>query len=270
MSKDNLNKNIKYLRKSQGMTQEAFAQQIGIKRSSLGAYEEGRARPNLSAQLAISKKFGLSLDRLVREDLERSGWTKQAESPQATDKQDVIAGDIRVLSIAVDSQDKEQIVLVSEKARAGYMTGYSDPEFIGDLQSLQLPFLPAGTFRAFEISGDSMLPVQPGSIVVGEYISDWTQLSDGQTYILLTKQDGVVYKRVFNQLNDRGKLILQSDNPAYQPYEVEGEELLEAWEAKLSIGKISRRSDTKIDSMMDMLATLQKEVREIQARDRGS
>jgi transcriptional regulator with XRE-family HTH domain len=254
-----INRNIKFLRKREGLTQAAFAEELGIKRSLLGAYEEGRARPNLTVQLAITKRFGLSLDQLVQVDLERFGLPDPKERPAG-----VQAGNIRVLSIAVDAKDREHIMLVGEKARAGYTAGYADPEFVADLPRLQLPFLPAGTYRAFEIAGDSMLPVQPGSIVVGEYVTDWSDLEDGQTYILLTASDGVVYKRVFNQIPEKGNLVLQSDNPAYPPYDLPAGELLEAWEAKLSIGRISRKPDERVDDMMQMLSKLQKDVRAIQ------
>ncbi|MBI1192078.1 MAG: helix-turn-helix domain-containing protein [Bacteroidetes bacterium] len=262
---DNLNKNIKFLRRQAGLTQQAFADLLNIKRSLLGAYEEGRAKPNLSVQLAMTRQFGISLDSLVREDLERSGLESE---PALAAPGGLQAGSTRVLSIVVDGNDEEQIVLVSEKARAGYALGYADPEFVAELPRLQLPFLPAGTYRAFEISGDSMLPLQPGSIVVGEYMSDASSLSDGQTYVLLTRSDGMVYKRVFSPASSEGKLVLQSDNPAYPPYELPADELLEAWEAKLSIGKVSKKSDQRIDGMMDMLARLQQEVREIQGRSK--
>lgn len=260
---DNLNKNIKFLRRQAGLTQQAFADQLSIKRSLLGAYEEGRAKPNLSVQLNMTRQFGISLDSLVREDLERSG----VEAEQVSgDGGGITAGSTRVLSIVVDAKDEEQIVLVSEKARAGYTLGYSDPEFVAELPRLQLPFLPAGSYRAFEISGDSMLPVQPGSIVVGEYVSDWNDLGDGQTYVLLTQSDGMVYKRIFNQVAEKGVLVLQSDNPAYPAYELPANDLMEAWEAKLFIGKVSKKGDQRIDGMMDILAKLQQEVREIKSR----
>lgn len=257
-----LNRNIKFLRKRESMTQQAFADQLGIKRSLLGAYEEGRARPNLTVQLAITKQYKLSLDQLVKVDLARFGLP--AEDQRAPGVQ---AGNVRVLSITVDHKDREQIVLVSEKARAGYTAGYSDPEFVADLPRVQLPFLPAGTYRAFEIAGDSMTPVQPGSVIVGEYVTDWSDLQDGQTYVLLTANDGVVYKRVFNQINDKGHLVLQSDNPSYPPYELDAEDLLEAWEAKIAIGRISRKPDERVDGMMQMLTKLQREVKAIRARD---
>ena len=257
-----LNRNIKFLRKRESMTQQAFSDQLGIKRSLLGAYEEGRARPNLTVQLSITKQYKLSLDQLVKVDLARFGLPTEDQREQG-----VQAGNVRVLSITVDHKDREQIVLVSEKARAGYTAGYSDPEFVADLPHVQLPFLPAGTYRAFEIAGDSMTPVQPGSVIVGEYVTDWSELQDGQTYVLLTANDGVVYKRVFNQIIDKGHLVLQSDNPSYPPYELAAGDLLEAWEAKIAIGRISRKPDERVDGMMQMLTKLQREVKAIRARD---
>ncbi len=258
---DHLNKNIRFLRHQAGMTQQAFADLLEIKRSLLGAYEEGRARPNLSVQLAISRQFGLSLDSLVRDDLE-SGPVDRSGSPAS--KSDLMAGNTRVLSIVVDQKDREQIVLVQERARAGYASGYSDPEFVAELPRLQLPFMAEGSYRAFEISGDSMLPLQPGSIVVGEYLSDFSNLQDGQAYVLLTRNDGIVYKRVFSQETRQDqKLVLQSDNPAYDPYELDTEDLIEAWEAKLFIGKVSRKRDERLEDMMGMLTRIQQEVRKM-------
>jgi transcriptional regulator with XRE-family HTH domain len=40
-------KNLKYLRKLRGWTQEEFANKLKIKRSLVGAYEEERAEPRL-------------------------------------------------------------------------------------------------------------------------------------------------------------------------------------------------------------------------------
>jgi transcriptional regulator with XRE-family HTH domain len=265
---DKLNKNIRFLRRQAGLTQQALADRLGIKRSLLGAYEEGRARPNLGVQLAMTRQFGISLDSLVRNDLELTGAQSSPASAPAP-AGGLLAGSTRVLSIVVDDRDEEQIVLVQEKARAGYALGYADPEFVAELPRLQLPFLPAGTYRAFEISGDSMLPLQPGSIVVGEYVSDMDRLQDGQTYVLLTQSEGMVYKRVFVQAASPGHLVLQSDNAAYAPYELPTEELLEAWEAKLFIGRVSRRADQNIDQMMSMLGRLQQQIQTLQAPGRS-
>lgn len=61
--------NIKYLRRMNGLTQEQFSRKIGIKRSLLGAYEEGRANPNLDNLTNIAKIFGTTVDNLIKNDI---------------------------------------------------------------------------------------------------------------------------------------------------------------------------------------------------------
>ena len=61
---------------------------------------------------------------------------------------------------------------VPVKAAAGYLAGYADPEFIDELNTFTLPMLAPGKYRAFEIVGDSMLPTQSGSVIVGERVGD--------------------------------------------------------------------------------------------------
>ena len=154
-----VSKNIKYLRKQHKLTQEQLAEKIGIKRSLLGAYEEGRADPRLTNLLNIAKEFNVLVDKLISEDLTTN--PEQALVPR-TSVQDTKGQSLRVLSITVDGQGRENIELVPDRAAAGYTVGYSDPEYLEDLPKFQLPMLPApGTYRAFEISGDSMLPITP-------------------------------------------------------------------------------------------------------------
>src|SRR5690606_27549695 len=144
--------------------------------------------------------------------------------------------DVTVLTIAADDSDKENITLVGQKASAGYLNGFADQEYMEALPQFHLPNLSRhATFRAFELSGDSMLPLIPGTIVIGSYVEQLNEIKSGKTYVLLTQTEGVVYKRVFNYLAENGKLFLVSDNEHYKPYEVRGEDVLEIWEAKAFI-----------------------------------
>ena len=58
-------KNLKFLRKKAGYTQEQFAKELGIKRSLVGAYEEGRAEPRLQNLSKISKVLNVTVDGLI-------------------------------------------------------------------------------------------------------------------------------------------------------------------------------------------------------------
>ena len=216
----NVNENIRFLRKKKGWTQEKFSKKIGIKRSLVGAYEEGRSDPRLNNLLKMCEVFQISLDNILKNDVSKLLDSQYLNS----DSQDV-----KVLSITVDKLGEENIELINQKASAGYLNSYSDFEFIQNLPKFQLPFLNfSGTHRAFEIKGDSMLPLTSGSIVIGKYIEDIGFVKDRKTYVLLTKEDGIVYKRV-ELLDNSIKLI--SDNKEYEPYQIANLDILEIWEA---------------------------------------
>lgn len=220
-----INKNLKFLRAQQGMTQKQLAEKLGLKQAAIGAYEEERATPPLTSLLDITKIFNVNLDDLVRQDLSRV---------TSKDRKSAAAGKGReVLAITVDSNNKENVELVTQKASAGYLSGYQDVEFVKELPKISIPVLPKNkTYRAFEIQGDSMLPVQPGSIIFGEYLEDVASIKNGKLYILVTKQDGIVFKRIFSFAEDEEKLLLVSDNRQYQPYSVDINDVLEIWSAK--------------------------------------
>ena len=248
--------NIKYSRKKAGFTQEQFANEVGIKRSVVGAYEEGRAEPRLQTLLKIAEVLNVTSDALISKDLTKGDITTHQRER------------VKVLSITVDHDDKENIELVPQKAAAGYMNGYADPEYMAELPKFRLPILPPNrTYRAFEISGDSMMPIQPGSIVIGKYLESTSEIKNGKTYVLLTKQEGVVYKRVFNYIKDKGKLFLVSDNKAYSAYEVNPVDIMEIWEAKafisVSFPDPESASELSIEQLAGMVASLQADVHKL-------
>lgn len=217
-----VNKNLKFLRTRKGLTQKQFAEKLGLKQSAIGAYEEERAVPPLVCLLDISNMFKVSLDTLIRHDMSKvpeSDWIASKKGKE-------------VLAISVDRDDNENVELVSQKASAGYLNGYQDPEFIRELPKMNLPVLPRNaTYRAFEIKGDSMLPIQPGTIVFGEYVENFNSIKNGKLYIVVSREEGIVFKRVFN-FSEEEKLLLVSDNRVYQPYSIDVEDVLEIWSAK--------------------------------------
>ena len=217
--------NIKYLRKNKGITQEQLANKIGVKRSNIGAYEENRAEPKLRVLLNICHYFNIDVDSII---------TKKIENNSTTQKIDIEGNQLRILSILVDNEnDKELISVVPVKAAAGYLNGYGDVDFIEKLQKFNLPvqeLSPERTYRVFQISGDSMLPVKPKSYIICEYVHDWFDIKNEQCYILVTREDGIVYKRVINNLKD-GHLLLKSDNQEYSPFKIQPEKIIEVWKA---------------------------------------
>src|SRR5471030_1337328 len=188
--------NIKFLRKKKGLTQQQFADQIGIKRSLVGAYEEERAEPKYELLKKIALFFDISVDDFINETINEK-WAPKPKGNQAN---------LRILSISVDKEDNENIELVPMKASAGYLNGYADPEFVAALPKFYLPMFKQGTYRAFEIKGDSMLPLVSGTIIIGEYLENWSDIKAAETYVVISKTEGVVYKRVGNKFKDNKKI----------------------------------------------------------------
>jgi len=253
--------NIRFLRKKIRLTQQALAEKLGIKRSLIGAYEEGRANPKLDTLMKLSDFFGLSFEHLLLKDLTRL-TDEDLEDLRTERKADIEGRRLRVLPIVLDKDDNENVVLVPEKAAAGYLDGYADPEYIEELYRFNLPNLGKGTYRAFEISGDSMLPIKPGTIIVGEYIQNWRDIKNDQTYIVVSQSEGIVYKRIINQISDSGEgsLLLKSDNPNYNPYELEVEDVLEIWKAKTYISNEFPEPEYSMEKLTAIVLELQQEV----------
>jgi transcriptional regulator with XRE-family HTH domain len=221
--------NIRLLRKRRGRTQDDVAFALNMKRSTLSGYENEVSQPTIPALMAFSKYFGVAIDTLVKVDLRTLTESQLSQLERGGDVY-LRGSNLRVLATTVNSRNEENIELVSEKAKAGYATGFADPEFIRDLPVFQLPFLSRQKkFRTFQLNGDSMLPIPDGSYVTGEFVQDWNTLVSGHGYIVLTLDEGIVFKIVENLLESEHKLRLFSLNPVYEPFEVHVNEIREIW-----------------------------------------
>lgn len=237
------NKNLKYLRKLRGWTQEEFSQKLRIKRSLLGAYEEERAEPRMEVLEIVADMFKLTLDDLLRKDLSEAKGSYISRRRAAK----LVSG-------------RTDIPFVPVKAAAGYLTGYADPEFIDELNTFTLPMLSGGEYRAFEIIGDSMMPTPSGSVIVGEKVTSLDDLKSNNTYIVVSRTDGIVYKRVMKHNRAKNKYTLVSDNPAYQPYTLSAEDIVELWQAQMIISKANTQQRWDVDNLANIVSNLQQQV----------
>src|SRR6476659_6335562 len=170
------NKNLKYLRKLRGWTQEEFAQKLRIKRSLLGEDEEEMAETRIEVIDVVCDILKLTLDEILRKDLSDNKGNYIAKR--------------RAMKLAGGRPD---IPFVPVKAAAGYLAGYADPEFIDELNTFTLPMFSGGNYRAFEIISDSMLPTPSGSVIVGEKVETLEDIKTSSTYIVINRQEGIVY-----------------------------------------------------------------------------
>src|SRR5690606_32586706 len=251
----NIASNLKYLRKKHNLTQQQFADIMEIKRASVGAYEEDRAEPKYDLLKKIAEYYGLTMDELVNEQIDDK-WKPAAKGA---------ASNLRVLSITVDKEDRENIELVPVKASAAYLNGSGDPEYVRELPKFSLPIFNQGTYRAFEIKGDSMLPLPSGSIIIGEYVENWHDIKPGQTYVIISKEEGIVYKRIGQKYREDKGLKLVSDNKIYEPYWVASADILEVWKAKAYISTEfpEPSPEPTIESLTAMMAEMQKTIKSV-------
>jgi transcriptional regulator with XRE-family HTH domain len=247
--------NIKTLRIRSEVYQAQVARELKITRGRYVKYEDGTSEAPYEILKKIAHYFHLSIDLLLSVDIRKIDVTDLMS----------LENNRLLLPIQVDPNGNNIIEIVTEKAKAGYLTGYSDPEYIEGLQQIILPFLGSGKLRGFPVEGDSMPPHEEGSIIIGRYVEKLGEVQDGKTYILITKNQGMVYKRL--NKNKTNALVLESDNYFYPPYEVKFSEILEIWEYQCNIGRSDRKQlGIEIESLKEILLDLKRDVGELKGR----
>jgi transcriptional regulator with XRE-family HTH domain len=243
-------KNLKYLRRLRGWTQEEFSSRLHIKRSLLGAYEEERAEPRIDVLETVGEIFKYTLDDLLLKDLSDTkggGYLAKRRAHKM-------------------SAGTHEIQFVPVKAAAGYMAGYADPEFIDELNTFTLPMLSPGQYRAFEIVGDSMLPTTSGSVIVGEKVENLDEVKSNQTYIVVSRNEGIVYKRMLKNARLKNKFTMISDNPSYQPYNVSAEDIVEVWKAQMIISRANVQQRWDVNQLAGLVGNLQEQVNSLKKK----
>lgn len=247
--------NIRFLRQLKGLSQEQLADELKVTRSRIGGYEEARNEPPIDLLIRLSEYFHIAVDALIRGDLQKTNLDGLMK-----------VGKNRILfPILLDQDGNDMVELIPVKAQAGYLRGYSDPEYIERLPKMKLPFLPTGKHRAFPIRGDSMPPIKEGSFVIGKYLERLEDLRVGKTYVVVTRDDGLSYKRVMGAT--KKEIELHSDNKVYKPYKVKTEDVLELWEYTCCLNMNEyNEDDLNLGSIMNMLRSLKVEIEQIKKK----
>ena len=123
------------------------------------------------------------------------------------------------------------IPLITVPARAGYLSGYGDSEYID-----HLPTYPViadksyrGKYRCFEVDGDSMndgtsQAILDGDVVLGrevkqEYWKDKLHIRDW-VFVIIHRTDGILIKRITEHLVEEGIIKCHSLNNYYEDFEL--------------------------------------------------
>ncbi len=248
-----LRSNLKYLREKKKLTQNDVAKVLGVSRSTYANYEREESKLPAIQLLKTAQFYNVSTDDLLTKDI---GAPLFRQTPEKSDS--ILSNDIRVLPITVTENQNPNIELVPVQAIAGYIAGMKEVSYISELPRFYLPKLPEGTYRAFEIKGDSMPPIQDGYIVIGRFVEHARDLKNGHRYIVVIRDEGVVFKKIVSELDVNKKLVLVSDNTEYLPYSVAAKDVLEAWEFIAFIGFPTKTDMNYI--LLDKLHQIQQQI----------
>lgn len=241
--------NIRHLRDLKKLSQEGLSEELKITRARLGAYEEGRNEPPIEILIRLSEYFNVSIDAMVKADLRKTDINSLMK----------IGSNRMLFPIITDRENKDRIEVISAKASAGYLNGYADPEYMAKLPFMELPFNITGKHRSFPVKGDSMPPLLTGDYVVGKYVESLADIIDGKTYVLLTKDDGIVYKRIYRKPHNF--IELQADNKEYAPYSIKEHDILEIWEFVCCLKTSDKKADEiNMENMMKLLLSMKVEI----------
>lgn len=223
--------NMRYLRGKLNLSQQKVADDLLITRGRYGKYEDGATEPPQEILIKISKYYNVSIDLLLTINVSKFSIDEIMELP-----------DNRiVLPIRVDQDGNNEIEIIPQKASMGYLNGYGDPEYIESLETISLPFLKGGKFRAFPAYGDSMPPYKNGTYIVGKYVENLSDLKTDRTYVFITTNDGISYKRF--QFHEADSIWVKADNSFYEPYKIPLTEIKEIWEFACSINTKEYEAD---------------------------
>lgn len=250
-----LSENIRHLRDQRKISQQSVANSLSITRGRYAKYENAASEPPIDILIRISKFFHLSIDLLVSVNIKKYPLNDMLTLPDNR----------MVLPIVVDMDGNDSIELIPQKASMGYLAGYGDPEYIESLQNISLPFLTNGKYRAFCVEGDSMPPYKDGSYIVGQYIEKTEDLKADKSYIFVTLNDGITYKRF--KTKKENKLIVTADNPFYEPYTILAEDIIEIWQYACGISpKEFEPDDNDSQKIKEMFIELRNDIKGLEKK----
>lgn len=236
-------KELKELRKIFKITQSELAEKAGVPLGTIGRVEASGDDIKKVDVLVKLNDFFSNEENLVPE----------AKPIRLADPYSLDATNERFYKLADDSLIM-QVPIIKEKAYAGYLVGFSDPEFYEDLETIPLPVdsVHRGLYLAFEVSGRSMvcydsdeladLSIRPGWIAIGRDIprDKWkyklhTHTTD--TWIIVHKSKGVLIKQITNHDVENGRIIIHSLNPEYKDEELSLEDIRQIFSVVQVINK---------------------------------
>lgn len=193
--------NLKKLREKTGISQEELGNIIGVSKSTIGMYEQGKRMPQKDTVLKkIATCFDVSIDFLL-------GYSKETES-----KDSFKCSDFGI----VEPNYKDFPMLGNIACGLPVLCVEENDIFVRASSDIRADFCLTAT-------GDSMINAR---IFDGDtiFIRHQNIVENGEIAAVIVNDEEVTLKR-FYYYPERQQLILQPENPMHQPQVYLGEEL---------------------------------------------
>lgn len=241
-------KRFKEVREENQYTQTEFAELLGVK-SSTADIERGRTKLSGTVVMELLKHFGINPLWLFGESNQKLLPLHQVDTMPKV--------------ITLNSEEHENILMVNQKAAAGYPQNVQDLDWYRNLPAFDLP-LPQfrnATYRGFQVEGDSMLPnLRPEEWVLAKAISSITEASDHKIYVVVMC-DTVVVKKL-HKLGDPSRIRLVSLNKEYPPFDVQISDIQELWQvnSKLTFSLDENSENSMLRQLQESMDDLKRQL----------
>lgn len=239
---------FKKIREEFHYTQQSFANKLGIN-GNTADIERGKTRISGKVVMQLLKEFGINPLWLFGENFNQYVINNN--------------GNVSPKVVTVDTGGKETILLVNQKAAAGYPNNIYDKGWYEKLPAFNIP-LPQyrnATYRGFQVEGDSMLPnIRPNDWVLGRAVSSINEASDMKIYIIVL-HDSVLVKKI-QKLKNSSKIRLLSLNEDYIPIDIEINDIQELWlvNSKLSFGVDEPSNNGLLKQLQQSMEELKRQI----------
>ncbi|HPF11984.1 MAG TPA: LexA family transcriptional regulator [Flavobacteriaceae bacterium] len=243
---------FKKIREEHHYTQHAFADLLGIK-GSTADIERGKTKLSGHVVMQLMEHFQIN-------PLWLFGKSSQKEIK-------IDHKDVSPKVVAVDPTGNDTILLVNQKAAAGYPHNIQDVTWVGSLPAFNIP-LPEyrnATYRGFQVEGESMLPnIRPNEWVLGRAVSSIEEASDSKIFIIVL-HDSVLVKKLQKLPNTPHRVKLISLNPEYLPMEVLVSDIQELWmvNSKLTFGLDEPSESTLLRQLQESMEELKGQIKKL-------
>ncbi|SDW09558.1 LexA family transcriptional regulator [Aequorivita viscosa] len=245
-------KRFKQLREELGYTQQGFAEFLNAG-STTADIERGKTKISGKIVTTLMSQFNINPLWLYGESNDKHIIAR--------------SGDVSPMVVTIDSSGNDNIVLVSQKAAAGYPHNIQDVDWYQSLPSFNIP-LPEyrnASYRGFQVEGDSMMPnIRPKEWVLGRAVSSITEASDNKIYIIVLK-DSVLVKKLQRIPNNPNQIRLISINEHYLPIDIKVRDIQELWmvNSKLSFGVDEPSDSVLLRQLQESMEELKGQIRSL-------